>query len=113
MPLRWTDDWALLVGGWGETTSPVEGVRGTGPPSPPPEVENRSSNPAAQTTLLLREGLPDLGGDDPRSADLGGVSAALGREPSGAEGTAEGAAVARGSVSRGGGTHGTRSHSPR
>lgn len=71
---------------------------------------NRSSNPAAQTTLLLR-----LGGDDPRSADLGGVSAdlggvsaALGREPSGAEGAAEGAAVACGSVS-----HGTGSHSPR
>ena len=84
-----------------------------GHPPPPPEVENRSSNPAAQTTLLLREGLPDLGGDDPRSADLGGVSAALGREPSGAEGAAEGAAVARGSVSHGGGTQGTRSHSPR
>jgi hypothetical protein len=92
-------------------TSPVEGVSGTGPPSSPPEVEvNRSSNPAAQTTLLLR-----LGGDDPRSADLGGVSAdlggvsaALGREPSGAEGAAEGAAVACGSVS-----HGTGSHSPR
>ena len=92
-------------------TSPVEGVSGTGPPSSPPEVEvNRSSNPAAQTTLLLR-----LGGDDPRSADLGGVSAdlggvsaALGREPSGAEGAAEGATVACGSVS-----HGTGSHSPR
>jgi hypothetical protein len=92
-------------------TSPVEGVSGTGPPSSPPEVEvNRSSNPAAQTTLLLR-----LGGDDPRSADLGGVSADLGgvsadlgREPSGAEGAAEGAAVACGSVS-----HGTGSHSPR
>jgi hypothetical protein len=85
---------------------------------------NRSSNPAAQTTLLLR-----LGGDDPRSADLGGVSADLGgvsadlggvsadlggvsadlgREPSGAEGAAEGAAVACGCVS-----HGTGSHSPR
>jgi hypothetical protein len=92
-------------------TSPVEGVSGTGPPSSPPEVEvNRSSNPAAQTTLLLR-----LGGDDPRSADLGGVSADLGgvsadlgREPSGAEGAAEGAAVACGCVS-----HGTGSHSPR
>ena len=85
-------------------TSPVEGVSGTGPPCSPPEVEvNRSSNPAAQTTLLLR-----LGGDDPRSADLGGVSADLGREPSGAEGAAEGAAVACGCVS-----HGTGSHSPR
>ena len=102
MPLRWTDDWALLVGGWGEITSPVEGVRGTGPPSPP--LENRSSKPAAQTTLLLREGLPDLGGDDPRSADLGGVSVALRRDASGAEGAA---------VAHGGGTHGTRSHSPR
>ena len=88
--------------------SPVDGVLGTPPPA---LVElDWPSNGAAQTTLLLRGGRPDLGGEDPRSADLGGEASSAGGDAF-ARGAVRGAAAARGAVH--GGRSGKRSPSPR